>query len=375
MTTDQLEYTEQELLADHDYAEPLVANGVRCHGGFDEDGTYVSPRTANRVAAIEAWERQRRADFGTDAVTLPLDTWPATFPNVEQSKFLISRGVPGPTISMLTRIGTVEGFGAMLRMLPVPDWRTVFADDIRGTAVDHLGRGLFEAHARDEAGFEDEAGHDRMWFAARDIAFENPVTEDETELMLDRMGIPRPGGATPDFDTMLARARAARVLPDDIDFMVELVVSRMLNLLFVEIQAFHGFAWAEGVLSDPDVCAGDGEAARLIAHVRADETPHVAYLQLALSEMRDRRWKGSGGRTYDGAELIGRLWDQALEQSRFLKRGEILRVTLREIEHAVADRSDRDDLLDEMLARGTVRPLPEGGFVETTRTGEELFVP
>jgi hypothetical protein len=375
MTTDQLDYTEQELLADHRFAEPLVANGVRCHGGFTEDGTYVSPRTANRAAAIEAWERQRRADFGSDALTLPLDTWPETFPNVEQSKFLISRGVPGPTISTLTRIGTVEGFGAMLRLLPVPDWKTVFVDDIRGTAIDHLGRGLFEAHARDEAGFEDEAGHDRMWFAARDIAFENPVTEDETELMLDRMGIPRPGGATRDFDTMLAKAKAARVLPDDIDFMVEMVVSRMLNLLFIEIQAFHGFAWAEGVLSDPDLCAGDAEAARIISYVRADETPHVAYLQLALSEMRDRTWKGSSGRTYDGADLIGRLWDQGLRQSRFLKRGEILRVTLAEIEHDLADRDDGDDLLEEMLARGSVRPLPEGGFVETTRTGEELFVP
>ena len=35
--------------------------------------------------------------------------------------------------------------------------------------------GLYEAHARDEAGFEDEGGHKQMWFAARDIAFENPV--------------------------------------------------------------------------------------------------------------------------------------------------------------------------------------------------------
>ena len=57
----------------------------------------------------------------------------------------------------------------------------------------HLGRGLYEAHARDEAGFDDEGGHKQMWFAARDIAFENPVTEDQTALMLERMGIAAPG--------------------------------------------------------------------------------------------------------------------------------------------------------------------------------------
>ncbi len=34
-----------------------------------------------------------------------------------------------------------------------------------------------------------------MWFAARDVAFEHPVTEDETQPMLERMGINAPGGA------------------------------------------------------------------------------------------------------------------------------------------------------------------------------------
>ncbi len=52
----------------------------------------------------------------------------------------------------------------------------------------HLDRGLYEAHARDEAGYEDEGGHRQMWWAARDIAFEDPVTEDETVRMLERLG-------------------------------------------------------------------------------------------------------------------------------------------------------------------------------------------
>ena len=50
----------------------------------------------------------------------------------------------------------------------------------------------------------------------------------------------------------------------------------MIGLLLIEISAFHGFTWAEGVLSDTDLIAGDGEAARIISYIRADETPHVA---------------------------------------------------------------------------------------------------
>lgn len=367
--TDRLQLTEDELLADHDFAAPLIANGVRCHGGFDDDGTYVSPRTRHRVPAIAAWEAARQARSGLDPLDLPLDTWPEHFPSVEQSRFLIAKGVAGPTITALTRIGTIEGFGALLGQQPVPDLQPHFDDDLRGTATDHLGRGLFEAHARDEAGWRDEAGHDRMWFAARDIAFENPLSRDETEQLLEQLGIPRPGGAPP------AGQAPQRLLPDDVDPELEALVRRMVNVLLIEIQAFHGFAWAEAVLADTDLCAGDGEAARLISYVRADESPHVAYLRLVLSEMRDQTWRATSGRRYDGTELIGRLWEHAVEQSRHARRGYALRQALQEIDLAIGDRADHDDLLDEFLALGMVRPLPGGGFVERTRGGEEVELP
>ena len=83
----------------------------------------------------------------------------------------------------------------MIRYANVGDPQRYFDEDVAGTALAHLQRGLFEAHARDEAGYEDEAGHKQMWFAARDIAFEHPVTEDETAEMLERMGISSGGGA------------------------------------------------------------------------------------------------------------------------------------------------------------------------------------
>ena len=39
--SEQLTYSEPELLESHEYAEPLVAGGRRCHGGFDDDGNYL----------------------------------------------------------------------------------------------------------------------------------------------------------------------------------------------------------------------------------------------------------------------------------------------------------------------------------------------
>jgi len=366
VTTDQVEFTEIELLADHTYVEPLIANDIRCHGGFDEDGTYVSPRTRNRWPAIKAWESQRVEQFGTPMLDIPLETWPENFPNVAQSKLLLRNGVREPTISALTRIGTVEGFGGMLRLLPTPDFQRSFAEDITGTAIAHIDNGLFEAHARDEAGHGDEAGHNLMWFAARDIAFENPVTEDQTAQMLARMGIDNSPKTAEDISRSRDLAMAARVLPHEIDFTLEMVVGRMIGLLLIEISAFHGFRWAEAVLADTDLCAGEGEAARLIGYISSDETPHVAWLQTALSEMRDRTWVGTNGSTYAGTEMITLMWDKALEDSVLLRRSENLAFAVREIELATEGRADASDLIDEMLSLGTVVRDSDGTLVDTT---------
>jgi hypothetical protein len=362
MTTAQLEYTPTELLADHDYVEPLVVDGVRCHGGFTEDGSYASPRTKNRWPAIRAWEEKRQADFGTPILDVPLETWPENFPNVEQSKYLIRAGAPGSTISALTRIGTVEGFGGLLRLIAVPDWPRCFEEDVTGTAVEHIDRGLFEAHARDEAGHGDQAGHDRMWFVARDLAFEHPVTADQTAQMMARMGISAGTGGRP--APPGPRSAAPRVLPDDIDPDLETIVTRMVGLLLIEISAFHGFRWAEAVLADRDLVAGEGAAAELVARIRSDETPHVAWLRTALSEMRDRTWIGTSGRRYAGADMIGRLWDRALHDSLTARRQDSLAFLMGEVERSLEGRPDADDVLAEMLSLGRVTRAPDGTMVE-----------
>jgi hypothetical protein len=342
MTTAQVQFTETELLADVPVVEPLVAGGVRCHGGFDADGHYVSPRTRFRRPAIEAWGAQHCERFSTELIDPPMAWWERSYPSVDQARFLVRAGVPEPLMATLTRIGTVEGYGANIRLLKPKDMQRHFVEDVRGTAIDHLGGGLFEAHGRDEAGWEAEAGHRDMWFAARDIAFERTLDELDVEAMLARMGFGpgRPG------------VQAARLLPDDISPELEMMVTLMVRVLFIEISAFHTFAWAEAWMSDTELVAGDGAAATLVSHIRADETPHVGYLRTALSEMRDRTWVGEGGETHSGADMIARIWDPLLAQSLGPAREEARRATRGEVEHWCATRTDGDDILAEFNALG-----------------------
>jgi hypothetical protein len=360
VTSLQTEYTEHELLENVDYVEPLIAGGVKCHGGFDENGEYVSPRTKNRVPAIRAWQQNHTETFGTELLDIPLETWPENYPNVAQAKYLISEGVTDPISATLTRIGTVEGFGAMIRYSLFPDLQKCFDEDIRGTATSHLQVGLYEAHARDEAGFEDEGGHKQMWFASRDIAFENPVTADQTEIMLQRMGFSGngPGGGANAAQRMVNGSGAF----PDLDPYLEALIERMTRLLLIEISAFHTFAWAEEVLADPDLCAGEGEAARLVSYIRADETPHVEYLKTTLTEMRDRTIVGQSGKKIPGRTVIEAVWDRAVQESLGERRQQNLKITLREVEVALEGKKNAKDILHRFHELGSVKPEDIAGL-------------
>jgi hypothetical protein len=365
MSNLQLEWSETELLETDPVVEPLVAAGRRCHGGFDADGVYRSPRTRFRTPAIEAWQRHHAEQFDSPLVQAPLDTWPESYPNVAQAKFLLREGVQGPVVTTLTRVGTVEGFGSMIRFASVGDMQRFFDESIGGTATAHLHRGLLEAHARDEAGHDAEAGHKEMWFAARDVAFDRPLTEDETERMMERMGIAGPAnGGVPDAELVRRRLEATRRF-HDLDFGLEMLVQRMISLLMIEVSAFHTFAWAETVLSDDDLVAGDGEAARLVSYIRQDEASHVEYLRTALSEMRDRTFVAETGRRIPGAEVIGTLWDMHLADSLGSRREQFLRQTLGEVEYSLSGNPRRDAILEEFHALGSVRPSREGVLADT----------
>ena len=177
----------------------------------------MSPRTKNRVPATKAWQQSHREQFGTEILDAPIELWPEVFPNVAQTKFLLREGVPGPTISALTRIGTVEGFGSMIRAVNVDE----HAAPLRREHRRHrdrapAARAVRSARAR-RSGLGGEAGHKQMWFAARDIAFENPVTEDMTQTMLVRMGIVPADGKPPTPEEIRAqRGSDARASPTSI---------------------------------------------------------------------------------------------------------------------------------------------------------------
>jgi hypothetical protein len=344
MTTSQVEFSEKELLQDLPVVEPLFAQGTRCHGGFAEDGSYVSPRTKFRSPAIAAWGQQNCESFSTELIDVELDRWERSFPNVAQAKFLMESKVHEPLMATLTRIGTLEGYGANIRFLKPKDLQRFFVEDVRGTAIAHLGGGLFEAHGRDEAGWEEEAGHRDMWFAARDIAFDRTCEVGDVQAMLSRMGIGqgRPGQNAP------------RLLPVDVSQDLEAMVTLMIRVLFIEISAFHTFAWAEEWMSDTALVGGHGQAARLVSYIRADEAPHVDYLRTAISEMRDRTWIGEDGSTHAGTEMIGRIWDPLLAQSLGPNREESRRAVLAEVEHWCGRHDKGADILAEFnsLAEG-----------------------
>jgi hypothetical protein len=345
-----VEYTESELLETEPPAEPLVVSGTRCHGGIRTDGTYVSPRTAVRSPAITTWQEHHRATFGKGLLAAPIEAWPPAYPNVAQARLLIENGVRDPIIAILSRIGIVEGFGAGLRYLAPgrlapSDLQSCFDEDIRGTATWHLGRGLIEAHARDEAGWGDEAGHNRMWFAVRDSAFEHPVTEDETDLMLKRMGIRRPleDGSAPSGPPPELEER----LVESIDPGLEALIRTMTGVLFIEVRAFHLFAWAEELLADTNLVAGDGLPARLVSYIRQDEAPHVEYLRTSLTEMRDRTFVGTRGQKIPGVAVIGKIWEHGLVQAHEVREPQTRAAYLGEVEHALEGRPDGSDVLAE----------------------------
>jgi len=341
MATAQVDFSPEELLESDPFTEPLVAGGVRCHGGFDESGAYVSPRTKHRWPAIRAWQQQREEQFGTELLDIALDTWPGPYPTVEQAKFLIRSSVPDPIIGRLTQIGTVEGFGSMIRHAPIPDLQRCFVEDIRGTASWHLGRGLYEAHARDEAGYGSEGGHKQMWFAARDVAFESPLTEDQTETMMDRMfSYGGPAGA----------ASSPEPLFPSVDQTLESLIQTMARLLLIEISAYHVFAWAEEVLADAELVAGDGEAARMVSYIRADEAPHVEYLKTTLSEMRDRTFVADSGRTVPGTTVVGDIWERARAESLGPRHEANVRIVRHEIEHCLDANPRGKEILAEFDA-------------------------
>ena len=290
----RLEFTKEELLSSSEYEKPLDAGKVRCHGGFI-GSRYVSPRTSVRAPAIRAWQ-QRLRDAGHPMVDVPRDCIPPHYPSYPQAKLLLLEGFRDPIVRALTIISIVEGFGAMIRDLPLPNFEKGVKGDIGGTALFHLGRGLMEAHARDEAGHRDEGGHKQMWEAARDLGLDTP--EIPSDVLLRMMT----GGG---------RSKREPLFPDLVPRM-ERLITALANVMVIEIFAEDVFRWGEDLLGDPEVSANPKEAAAMVRYIRSDEVPHVEYLRTALSELRCRTLLTTTGREIAGSEVIDRILEQQL---------------------------------------------------------------
>jgi hypothetical protein len=321
----RLEFSEAELLDSGAYAEPLIAGGVRCHGGFDARGAYRSPRTLHRGPAVAAWQA-RLAREGHALVDVSAALMPPQYPNVAQAKLLLRSGVRDPIVRALTIISIVEGFGAIIRDVRVPKLADCVVEPVAGTALAHLGRGLFEAHARDEAGWRDEGGHKQMWEAARDLALEKPKIPGD--VMMRMMGRTAQRGAAPE-----------RPFPM-LDPVLERMLAMMAQVLVVEIFAEGTFAWGVALLSDPEVSARPKEAGDMVRHIQSDERPHVEYLRTALSEVRARTLRTVDGGTIPGRVVVDGLMHRilsAITRDRPRDQREDLRASLAEAMRVAAN--------------------------------------
>jgi len=331
----RLNFSTDEILANVDTREPLIVKGVKCHGGFDADGNYRSPRTAFRVPAIKAWQEQHVATSGTALFEIPADTVSPQVPNVAQVKFLLKSGVREPMVRWLSEIAIVEGFGAMIRELPVPPLKTFIREDTAGTALAHLTSGLFEAHARDEAGWSEEGGHRQMWDAARDAALSNPAISPEIYANI----IARRGG------------QPAAMFPE-LGEPVERLIRFMANVLAIEVFAASTFAWAEEILSDPEVSDAPDDAANLVRFIRSDEAPHVQYLRTALSEIQARTLLTLDGKPLSGRKVVNDLADRGI-RTMVRQRLNERPVMVRDLIRKTANVKDIDTLMLEFDALGT----------------------
>ncbi len=337
----RIHFSAEELLAESAYVSPLIAGEVRCHGGFDSDGRYLSPRTLNRTPAIEAWQKRIAAEGGS-LLTIDQALVPPQYPSVEQAKLLLKSGAREPVVRTLTVISILEGFGAIIRDVRVPELRELIVEPIDGRALAHL-EGLFEAHARDEAGYKDQGGHKQMWEAARDLALDSPKVPPDVfmRLMGDR-----------------GQARAADPMFPQLDKKLYRMLAMMTQVLVIEVFAKRTFDWGETLLSDPEVSAEPQRAGDMVRFIRADESPHVEYLRTALSELRALTLRTVDGKTLSGRTVVDGLMHHVLTRSMSTRPRDQREDARTSLSKVIASGGARATLLEELDALETPFSAP-----------------
>jgi hypothetical protein len=292
----QLVYSETELFAEHPYARPQIEAGYRLHGGFDEDGRYLSPRTFRRGPAVEAWraELARRGFPLIDATTRLLQR--GNYPSFEQQRLLLDLGLGQTLWNSLTRTGVIEARGLAFTEFVPPDFQAIIEDDISTTCTGHLGKGLLKAHGFDEGGRRSigEGGHDTMWFAVRDLLFGKDAYP------------------MPEIPENIARPELGRLMPL-IPLPYEQLTLMLMNVLMIEIRAEAFFRFCVRVMRAPELFTVRREAAEhaadLVERIRQDEAIHVAYLQTTISELRSFTFRAENGERLAGETFIDPVWN------------------------------------------------------------------
>ena len=292
----KLIYTREEIEEEREYATPHIECGVKLHGGFSEDGTYVSPRTRNRWQAINNWQ-QHLKDRGFELVeaTTDLLTEP-NFPNIAQQVWLLKNGIDKGFWNSLTITGLIEARGKALVGLTAPDFQKIIVEDISETSLAHMNKGLLRAHGWDEGGNDtDTGGHDVMWFVVRDLVFGK-----------DKYPVPEPPAS-------IGREKETREMEQN-PAEYEGLISFLMNLLMIEVRAERAFDFYEKVLGNEEVFTDRRKeathAAELVNRIRQDESVHVAWLLSAISEFRSFTIKTVGGEQINGAEILDPVWQQ-----------------------------------------------------------------
>jgi hypothetical protein len=336
----RLTYTEDEFLQSHPYARPQIVAGHLLHGGFDEDGRYVSPRLLHRGPAIDAWSEALRVRGGDLLAADSSLLAGIRFPSVAQQKLLIQRGLGQTFWNTLTIIGHIEARGRILAEMEFPDLQPYVVEDVSQLAIGHLNRGLLKAHGLDEGGEPQRGigGHDVMWFALRDLAF-GPPPWPEPE---PPQNIARPDSEAEPFPLLTPAVFRTLYL--------------LANLLMIEFRAERGFSDSEALLLDPDLFtarrAGAEEAAEIVNRIRTDEEIHVASLRLYLGELQRLTLKMRDGNTLSGREVVETLWNgivqwATVEQPRLAAAQQRRVLTERILAH-----SDGEEILREFEALG-----------------------